>query len=55
MKVEKANKKLELKKREIANLSAACMETARGGIDDVKSRRISECTCPTGTAPGACC
>jgi hypothetical protein len=55
MKNEKVNKKLELKKHEIANLNTASMETARGGINDPKSMRESECTCPTGTAPGVCC
>jgi hypothetical protein len=56
MKSEKVNKKLELKKQEIANLSLTSMESARGGINDIpNSMRISDCTCPTGTAPGVCC
>ena len=55
MKNEKVNKKLELKKHEIANLNTASMETARGGFLDKNSLRLSDCTCPTGTAPGVCC
>ena len=55
MKVKKSNKKLELKKEKIANLSFVDMKTAQGGINDPRSMRITGCTCPTGTAPGVCC
>lgn len=54
MTVKKANKKLELKKEKLANLSFVDMKTAQGGINDTRSIRITGCNCPTGTAPGAC-
>lgn len=55
MKNKRVIKKLELKKQEIANLSVNNMNTARGGIPDIRSMLITGCKCPTGTAPGVCC